>query len=146
MEEKRLERDIKLQSVKLAAQLELKRARMERENIEARAEVQSTASSRASQENVVALTETPGLPGFLDGKDNLDDYLLRFESYAIIAGWQRVTWAVRLLDHCLMIKHWMFILDYSARMLGIMANCGRLCYRGMILPSRNIARGLGMLN
>ena len=146
MEEKRLERDAKLPSAKLATQLELKRARMERENIEARAEVQLPASSQASQENVVALTEAPWLPGFLDGKDNLDNYLLRFESYAIIAGWQRVTWAVRLLDHCLLVKRWMFILDYPAKMLGIMTNCGRLCYRGMILPSRNIARGLGMLN
>ena len=72
---------------------------MERENIEARAEVQSVASSQAGQENVTAVTKTPGLPGFVDGKDNLDNYdnyLLRFERYATIAGWQRDMWAVRL--------------------------------------------------
>ena len=75
MEEKHLDRKAKLQSEKLAAQLELKRlqferARVERENIKARAEVQSTASSQAGQENVVALTNAPGLPGFVDEKDN----------------------------------------------------------------------------
>ena len=50
-------------------------------------EVQSAASSLTGQENVVALTKTPGLPGFVDGKANLDNYLLQFERYATIAGW-----------------------------------------------------------
>ena len=45
---------------------------------------------------MTAVTKTPGLPGFVDGKDNLDNYLLRFERYATIAGWQRDTLAVRL--------------------------------------------------
>ena len=45
--------------------------------------------------NVTAVTKTSGLPGFVDGKDNLDYYLLRFEINATIAGWQRDTWAVR---------------------------------------------------
>ena len=35
------------------------------------------------------------LPGFVDGKDNLDSYLLRFERYAT-AGWERSDWATRL--------------------------------------------------
>ena len=65
------ELEAKLQSEKLAAQLELerlqfKRARVELENIETRAEVQSAASS---QEN---MTEVTGLSGFMDGKDNLN--------------------------------------------------------------------------
>ena len=103
MEKKRLERELeaKLQSEKLAAQLELERlrlerAKVERENIEARAEVQSAVLSQAGQEKVATVTKTPGLPGFVDGKDNLDYYLLRFVRYATIAGWQRDTWAVRL--------------------------------------------------
>ena len=93
-----------MQSQKLAAQLELERlqlerAKMERENIEARAEVQSAALSQAGQENVTAVTKTPGLLGFVDGKNNLDNYdnyLLRYKKYATIAGWQRDKWAVRL--------------------------------------------------
>ena len=83
MEERRFERELeaKLQSEKLAAQLELERlqlerAKMERENIEARAEVQPAASSQPGQNYVVAVTKTPGLPGFVDGKENLDNYLL----------------------------------------------------------------------
>ena len=76
--------------------LQLERAKVERENIEAQAEVQSTTSNQAGQNNVAAVTKTPGLSGFVDGKDNLDNYLLRFERYATIAGWQRDTWAVRL--------------------------------------------------
>ena len=52
-------------------------------------EVQSAASSQAGEENVVAVTKTPGLLGFVDGKDNLDNSLLRFEKYATNADWQR---------------------------------------------------------
>ena len=101
VKEKRLERWAKLQSEKLAAQLQLKRLQLERarvecKNIEARAEVQSAASSQASQENVTAAIKTPGSPYFVDGKDNLDSNLLRFERYATIAGWQQEAWAVRL--------------------------------------------------
>ena len=36
------------------------------------------------------------LPGFVGGKDNLDSYLLRFERYATVAGWERSDWATRL--------------------------------------------------
>ena len=45
---------------------------------------------------MVVLTKTFILPGFVDGKDNLDDYLLRFERCPIIAVWKRDTFAVRL--------------------------------------------------
>ena len=88
-----------MQYEKLAAQLvlerlQLERARVERKNTKARAEIQSAASSQAGQENVAAVTETPGLSGFVDGKDNLDNYLLGFERYTTIAGWQQDAWAV----------------------------------------------------
>ena len=69
---------------------------IKRENIEARAEVQLAAKRQAGQKNVAAVTTTPGLPSFVDGKDKLDKYLLRFEKFAIIAGWQRDMWAVQL--------------------------------------------------
>ena len=75
---------------------QLERAKVERKNIEARAEDQSAASSQAGQENVAAVTKTAGLPSFVDKKNNLDNYLLRFERYATIGGWQRDTWNVLL--------------------------------------------------
>ena len=103
MEEKQFKKELeaKLRSEKLAGQLELERlqperARVERENIEAQAEVQSAESGQAGQENVAAMTKTPELLGFLDGKNNLDNYLLRFEKYSTITGWQQDTWAVWL--------------------------------------------------
>ena len=81
VKKKRLEKEAKSQSKKLAAQLEIERLKLERakvecENIEARTEVQSAASSQAGQENVTTATTTSGLPGFVDWKDNLDNYLL----------------------------------------------------------------------
>ena len=49
------------------------------------------ASNQASQKNVGARTMAPVLPAFVDGKDSLDSYLLRFERYATVAGWDRGT-------------------------------------------------------
>ena len=38
----------------------------------------------------------PPLPSFVDGKDNSNEYLLRFERYASVAKWNRGTWATQL--------------------------------------------------
>ena len=147
MEKKRFERELeaKLQSEKLVVQFELekiqpKKTRVERKNIEALAEFQSAALSQAGLNNTAAVTKTPGLSDFIDGKDKLQNYLLRFERYAIIEEIRGLFG----LAHWLLVKHWMFILDYPARMLGIMTSCGRFCYRGMILPSKDSAKSLGM--
>ena len=43
-----------------------------------------------------ARTKAPVLPGFVDGKNNLDSYLLRFKRYATVAGWEQSDWATRL--------------------------------------------------
>ena len=39
---------------------------------------------------------TPPLPSFVDGKDNLDEYLSRFERYANVTKWNRSTWATQV--------------------------------------------------
>ena len=39
---------------------------------------------------------TPQLPSFVDGKDKLDEYLMRFERYASVAKWNRGAWATQL--------------------------------------------------
>ena len=84
VEEKRFKKELeaKLQSEKLTAQLELERlqlskARVEREKIEAQAKVLSAASCQIGQASVAAVAKISGLPGYVDGKDNLDNYLLR---------------------------------------------------------------------
>ena len=33
------------------------------------------------------------LPAFVDGRDDLDNYLLQFERYAAVAGWEKEAWA-----------------------------------------------------
>ena len=79
--------------------LEMENLHLESERLDnqrsALSEDQRVALSQASQ-NAVARTKVPVLPGFVDGKDNLDSYLLRFERYATVAGWERSDWATRL--------------------------------------------------
>ena len=69
--------------------LEMKKLRLESKRLNgqrsASSEDQLAALSQASQ-NAVARTKAPVLPGFVDGKDNLDSYLLRFERYATVAS------------------------------------------------------------
>ena len=40
--------------------------------------------------------KSPKLPSFIDEKDVLDSYLLRFECYAENASWEKDTWAIKL--------------------------------------------------
>ena len=41
--------------------------------------------------------KSPKLPSFIDEKDELDSYLLRFERNAENASWEKDTWAINLL-------------------------------------------------
>ena len=49
---------------------------------EARRLSQSHNGEQLNQESVRNIVRTPPLPSFVDGKDNLNEYLLRFERYA----------------------------------------------------------------
>ena len=40
--------------------------------------------------------KVPELPSFVDGKDDLDAYLQRFDRFATIAKWDRAGWATKL--------------------------------------------------
>ena len=40
--------------------------------------------------------KAPKLPLFVDGKDNLDAYLQRFERFAVTAKWKKDGWASKL--------------------------------------------------
>ena len=79
--------------------LEMEKLRLEYERLNkqksASSEDQQAALSQASQ-NAVARIKAPVLPGFVDGKDSPESYLLRFERYATDAGWNRSDWATRL--------------------------------------------------
>ena len=43
-----------------------------------------------------SLTRSPKLPHFVEGKDNIDAYLERFERYASNQNWPRSAWAINL--------------------------------------------------
>ena len=82
--------------------------------------------------------QDPGLHDFVDGKSNLDNYLLRFGRYTTIAGWQGNTWAV-LLSLLLTGKALDVDFGQSSEGARIMTSCRRPFYRGTILPSKDIA-------
>ena len=100
-EKRKLSAEAAEREVERKHKLEMEKLRLESERLNERrsasSEDQQAALSQASQ-NVVARTKTRTntvLPGFVDGKDNLDSYLLRFERYAT-AGWERSDWATCL--------------------------------------------------
>ena len=74
-------------------ELEVKKLRLE---LETRRLSQSQNGEQLNQGSVENIVRTPPLPSFVDGKDNLDEYLLRFERHANVAKWNRSTWATQL--------------------------------------------------
>ena len=76
------------------AEMELEKLRIELEA--KRIEAETRLERREDRRPMVAGARAPELPSFVDGKDNLDSYLLRFERYATVAGWEKETWATRL--------------------------------------------------
>ena len=63
---------------------ELEIARLAVENADRRPEVREDRA------------KTPKLPSFVDGKDDLDAYLQRFERFAATAKWEKTGWASKL--------------------------------------------------
>ena len=63
--------------------------------------------------------KSPKLPSFIDEKDELDSYLLRFERYAENASWEKDTWAIKL-SALLTGKPWTFIPGCQMQMPVIM--------------------------
>ena len=45
---------------------------------------------------IARIAQSPELPAFVDGRDDLDNYLLRFKRYATVAGWEKEAWATQL--------------------------------------------------
>ena len=78
---------------KRKAQLEVEKLRLE---LEAITFSQSQNGEQLSQASVKNIVRTPPLPSFVDGKDDLDEYLLRLERSADVDEWNRSTWATQL--------------------------------------------------
>ena len=77
------------------AELEVERLRLK---LKARRLSQSQNGEQLNQGSAENIVRTPLLPFFVDGKDYLDEYLLRFEKYANVAKWNRSTWATQLIS------------------------------------------------
>ena len=64
--------------------------------MEARRLSQSQNGEQLNQGLVENVVRTPPPPSFVDEKDNLDEYLLRFERYVRVATRNRSAWATQL--------------------------------------------------
>ena len=84
------------EQAKLEAEKELKIKEMELQAQQAQAQVTASASLAATPPPRNKDAKSPKLPSFIDEKDELDSYLLRFERYAENASWEKDTWAIKL--------------------------------------------------
>ena len=89
-EGKRRADEIKVQMAKIEAEKELTLREME-----LKAQDQASASLAATPPPRNKDAKSPKLPSFIDEKDELDSYLLRFERYAENASWEKDTWAIK---------------------------------------------------
>ena len=76
-------------------QMELERLRLEREAYCSAVELGEANQARGVRVAFGGI-RSPDLPHFVDGKDDLDSYLLRFERYATVANWPQTNWATQL--------------------------------------------------
>ena len=95
-EEKRAEREAAAEEKRAEREAEERKAAMklERLKLELEAKRLKTAARPAgiAEEEVrrsARIARSPELPAFLDGRDDLDNYLLRFDGNATVAGWKR---------------------------------------------------------
>ena len=89
---------------KLQMEAEIQRQKVEGEEAQRRHELEMRHSELeqthqgpgAQAPNKEDRAKAPKLPSFVDGKDDLDAYLQRFERFATIAKWDRAGWATKL--------------------------------------------------
>ena len=82
------------EQAKLEAEKELKIKEMELQAQQAQVTASASLAATPPPRNKDA--KSPKLPSFVDEKDELDSYLLRFERYAENASWEKDTWAIKL--------------------------------------------------
>ena len=102
-EEKRAEREAEERRLLAKCEAEERKAAMELERLKLELEakrLETAARPAGIAEEVVRrsarIARSPELSAFVDGRDDLDNYLLRFERYATVAGWEKEAWATQL--------------------------------------------------
>ena len=100
-EEKKRADEIKIQIAKIEAakkqarivadkELALKELELKAQQDQASISLEATPPPRNKD------AKSPKIPSFLDEKDELKSYLLRFKRYAENASWEKNTWAIKL--------------------------------------------------
>ena len=56
----------------------------------------TSGGTRPVREGESSKFKMPGLPAFVDRKDDLDSWLLRFERFATTGGWPKESWCTPL--------------------------------------------------
>nr|CAB3263334.1 uncharacterized protein LOC108950802 [Phallusia mammillata] len=100
-EERRLAREAEVKRIQAEAEAETRRIEAEAQDrahqLELkRLELQMAEIGGAQREASAGKAKAPKLPAFVDGKDELDSYLLRFERFAVTCKWERSEWASAL--------------------------------------------------
>ena len=72
----------------------MERARLEFESKKGERENRSDAAEEVRRN--VRIARSPELPAIVDGRDDLDNYLLRFERYATVSRWEKDSWVTQL--------------------------------------------------
>ena len=94
MEDKKRADEIRIAQIEAEAEEKKRADEIRFAQIEAAKE---QAKLEAEKElKIKEMSKSPKLPSFIDEKDELDSYLLRFERYAENASWEKDTWAIKL--------------------------------------------------
>ena len=96
VKEKRAEREVE----ERRAEAEERKAAMELEWLKLKLEakrLETAARTAGIAEEVVwrsaRIARSPELPAFVDSRDDLDNYIVRFERYVTVVGWEKEAWA-----------------------------------------------------
>ena len=89
-EEKKRADEIRLAQIEIEKELKIKEMELQAQQAQANTSAAITPPPRNKDAKSMKLTS------FIDEKDELDSYLLRFERYAENASWEKDTWAIKL--------------------------------------------------
>ena len=102
-EEKRAEREAEERKLLAKHEAENRKAAMELERLKLELEakrLETAARPAGIAEEVIRrsarIARSPELPAFVDGRDDSDNFLLRFKGYATVVGWEKEAWATQL--------------------------------------------------
>ena len=91
-EEKKRADEIRFAQIEIEKELKIKEMELQAQQAQAQATISSATTPPPRNKDA----KSPKLPSFIDEKDDLDSYLLRFERYAENASWEKDTWAIKL--------------------------------------------------